>query len=112
FTKALLNQHVIFDFATHYYRQHDLDNLADFKWTAADFKAFKTYLNKVDFHYETETSRQLEAALAAAKKEALGASVKADITSAMTTLNALESKAVESDKAQIKQQLIKEILKR
>lgn len=111
FTKALLEQHIIFDFATQYYRQHDLKELADFKWTAADFKVFKAYLKTTDFHYETETSRQLETALTVAKNEELSSSVKAGITSVMTTLNKAEHKMVESDEAQITQQLIEEILK-
>lgn len=48
-TTALLNNNVIFDYATNYYYSHTLDKVADFTFTESDYEDFKNFVSKSNF---------------------------------------------------------------
>jgi carboxyl-terminal processing protease len=56
--KALVNQHLIFDFATQYCLQHpSIDSVDQFKFT--DFDAFLKFVESREFKYETDSEKLL-----------------------------------------------------
>src|SRR5690606_3610336 len=49
-TEAIINDYLIFDYATNYYYKHlNLSDINDFKLKDSDFKDFKNYLNTNNF---------------------------------------------------------------
>src|SRR5690606_2353569 len=77
-TNALVNNNLIFDFATTYYYSHKIEDINTFKLTDTDFSNFKTYLKAHDFSFETATEKALLNALNEAKKEGLNEMIHTD----------------------------------
>jgi len=60
-TRALIRQHMIFDFATFYHREHDELNLpADFFISDRLYADFRSFVSDRDFDYKTDSERLLE----------------------------------------------------
>jgi len=60
-TRALIRQHMIFDFATFYHREHDELNLpADFYISDRLYADFRSFVSGRDFDYKTDSERLLE----------------------------------------------------
>lgn len=68
--QALLDQHLLFDYATRYQRQHDsIPAPASFTLSDKEFDAFLAYLEEKNFSYNTETEQALENYKQIAEKE-------------------------------------------
>ncbi len=63
-TKALMNNLVIFDYATEYFYKNQLQNVSDFKFSETDYSNFKNFVRQSDFSFETATEKTLKEALA------------------------------------------------
>src|SRR5690625_2366363 len=111
-TQALINEHIIFDFATEYYYQNQLKDVKSFKFSDSDFKDFKKYLQKTDFKYETEFEKNIKKAFADAAEDDLKNKIQPEFEKFLKNITELTSAEVEKNKVQIIQQLSDEILKR
>lgn len=111
-TKSLLSNHIIFDFATDYYFNNKIENPSNFKFTDADFNAFKSFVGKTDFSFETETEKALMTALNSSDKEIFGAGVEADYRSLLAKISKSKINAMDKYKAEIQKNLEDEIVKR
>jgi carboxyl-terminal processing protease len=109
---ALVRNDGIFNYATgYYYKNPNLGNAIP-SFSDADFEAFKQYLKKEKFEFDTETERALKATLEVAKKEKVDASIAAEYQQLLTALQRSEEKELNAHKQEIKQLITDEIIKR
>lgn len=111
-TKALIQDFMIFDFATEYYYQHDIEQLEDFKLTDKDFKDFVKFLNDKGFVFENETEKHFEEMLIAAENEALTPVLNKEIKALQEKLKSANQEAILQQKEQIMNLLSEEIVTR
>lgn len=109
---ALLKSDGIFNFATDYFYKHPNLGTTIPTLTDADFEAFKAFLKKDNFQLDTETEMALKNTLEIAKKEKIDESIKAEYQQLLTALQRSEEKELEKNKAEIKDLLLDEIIKR
>lgn len=111
-TEALVKENLIFDFATQYYYSHEVQDLKAFELSDADFKAFKSFLVKNKFDFETKTEKALDDALVVAEEETLNTVIDTEFRNLRKALMAYKTKAVDDNKTQIMGLLANEIVKR
>ena len=111
-TKAILNENLVFNFATNYYYNHKVEDLKSFKLSDSDFKKFKSYLKTSDFNFETKTERALNDAIAIAKVEELDRVINSEYNDLTAALQAYKTSAIDGNKAQLKALITDEIIKR
>ncbi|AWH84398.1 peptidase S41 [Flavobacterium album] len=109
---ALVRNDGIFNYATVYYYKNP--NLGTTIPTVSDaeFEAFKQYLKKEKFEFDTETEKSLKATLEVAKKEKVDESIAAEYQQLLAALQKSEEKELNTHKAEIKQMLLDELIKR
>lgn len=111
-TKALLKDNAIFDYATAYYYDHQYSNLSEFSFTDEDYAEFTAFLQQSGFEYETETENAFAKALLEAEKEGLDTSINGAYTGLQNAIQQAKNREITAHKAEIKEQLINEIVKR
>jgi carboxyl-terminal processing protease len=109
---ALVRNDGIFNYATGYYYKNPNLGTAIPTLTDADFEAFKQFLKKEKFEFDTETERALKATLEVAKKEKVDASIATEYQQLLTALQRSEEKELNAHKTEIRQLLLDEIIKR
>lgn len=111
-TNALVNDDMIFDFATNYYYSHDIADINSFKLTAADFTNFKDFLKANNFSFESNTEKALMKAFDEAKKEGLNDDIAADYNTLINNLKASKTNTIDLNKEYLLGLLTEEIVKR
>ncbi|WP_452221640.1 S41 family peptidase [Lacinutrix salivirga] len=111
-TKALVDEQIIFDFATKYYYKNKPEDVNALELTDKDFSEFKRFIQSNDFSFETKTEKALNKALEVAKEEDLDQAIQRDYTTLINNLNNSKVKAIDENKAQIINLLTDEIVKR
>lgn len=110
---ALVRNDGIFNYATgYYYKNPTAGTTAIPVITDTDFEAFKQFLKKEKFEFDTETEKALKATLEVAKKEKVDASIATEYQQLLTALQKSEDKELNLHKAEIKQLLLDELIKR
>ena len=110
-TTAIVNDNLIFNYATDFYYKHKIDNINDFKLTDADFLNFKNYLKANQFSFETETEKALKEAFDEAKKEAFDDDIKNNYNTLISNLSQSKIKALDENKGYLLDLLTEEIIK-
>jgi carboxyl-terminal processing protease len=111
-TTALLNNHVIFDYATQYYYGNKLQDLNGFKFTENDYRDFKNYVSKSDFSYETETEKVLKQAMTDREEVIFNEAIENDFRTLLLDIEKSKIAALEDYQKEIQQKLEDEIVKR
>jgi len=111
-TKAILDENLIFDFATKYYYSNKVDDLANFKFSDTDFSDFKSFLKNQNFSFETKTEKAFNEALNTSIDEKIVSEIDTEYESLMNALNSYKSKAIDDNKEQLSALLSDEIIKR
>jgi len=111
-TKAILNDFLIFDYATNYYYNNNIADINNFEISTKDFSNFKNYLQSNKFSFETETEKSLEKVMESAKKEGLDDNIQKDYNVLISNLNSSKSKAIDENKDQLLSLITDEIVKR
>lgn len=111
-TTALLNNNVIFDFATNYYYQNKLENISDFKFSDSDFQNFKTFVSQSDFSFETKTEKAIKAAMDNKEDVIFNATVEADFRTLLLDIDKSKIAALATHQREIQSKLEDEIVKR
>ena len=111
-TKAILNENLVFNFATDYYYKNKVDDLIGFKLSDSDFKKFKNHIKSAGFNFETKTEKALTDALAVAKEEELDGVINSEYKDLTVALQAYKTNAIDGNKAQLKSLITDEIIKR
>lgn len=108
---ALIKNDGIFNYATtYYYKNPSLSTIPNV--TDADFEALKQSLKKDKFEFDTETEKALKAAMEVAKKEKIDANINAEYQLLLAALKKSEEKELNTNKQEIKQLLLDELIKR
>lgn len=111
-TSAILEENLVFNYATSYYYNNTVSDLNSFKLTDADFNKFKTYLKSNDFSFETKTEKAFYNAFGVAKEEGLNTPIDDNYKNLIAALDAYKNKAVDENKQQLISLLSDEIVKR
>ncbi|MFC4722824.1 S41 family peptidase [Geojedonia litorea] len=111
-TKAILNENLIFDYATQYYYSNTVKDLTSFNFNDSDFNNFKTFLKSRNFSFETKTEKAFDDALNVAIEEKIVANVDKEYNTLINAINAYKSRAIDANKAQLSALLSDEIIKR
>jgi carboxyl-terminal processing protease len=111
-TTALLKDQAIFDYATKYYYNNNINNWEDFSFSNRDFQDFLAFLKTHNFEYETETEKLFSKALRKSKDEHLQKDISSSYNQLMIVLDDAKEKALVEKKDEIINLLSDEILKR
>jgi carboxyl-terminal processing protease len=108
-TKALLDQFVIFDYATQYANQHaSIDSVEIFEFKEWD--NFKQFVQSKNFSYETESERKLKELRAVAARE--NWAIEAEIDRMAAKITAEKQGELERNKALVMHEIEQEIVGR
>jgi carboxyl-terminal processing protease len=110
-TKAILNENLVFNFATNYYYNNTIEDLKSFNLADSDFNDFKNYLKTTGFDFKTKTEEALNDAIAIAKEEELEGVIDSEYNNLNSALQAYKSNAIDQNKAQLKSLITDEIIK-
>ncbi|WP_419213177.1 S41 family peptidase [Maribacter sp. X9] len=111
-TLALLQNNVIFDYATDYSYKNNLESVSDFKFTDADFNAFKNYVKNSNFSFETKAEKAIKNALSGEENDFLGEDVKDSYKTLLVNIEKGKINALDKYQSEIQKNLEDEIVKR
>ena len=111
-TNAIINNDLIFNYATNYYYKHDIKDINNLKLDNSDFINFKSYLKTNNFTFQTETEKALQKAFETAKKEELNDNIQTDYNTLITNLNKSKTTVIDENKDYLLDLLTEEIVKR
>ena len=110
--RALLDQHLIFDFATDYYYEHPLEKASELDLGQNDFEAFVSSVASSDFVFETETEKALKEALAVREEAIFNKGMESDLRRLLAEVDQSKIEALRLYTPEITRQLEDEIIKR
>ncbi|WP_289037756.1 S41 family peptidase [uncultured Zobellia sp.] len=111
-TTALMNNNVIFDYATNYFYKHQLKDVSSFKFSESDYKDFKTFVSKSDFSYETKTEKTLKAAMTDREEVIFNDAIENDFRTLLLDIEKSKIIALDDYQREIESKLQDEIVKR
>jgi len=111
-TKALLQNNVIFDYATDYHYSNTLSTVDDFKFSNTDFNTFKDFVKASDFSFETKAEEAIKKALSGEENDFLGADVNDSYKNLLSAIEKGKIIALDKYQDQIQKNLEDEIVKR
>jgi carboxyl-terminal processing protease len=109
---AVVKNDGVFNFVTDYYYKNPNLGTTIPTITDADFIAFKAFLKKEKFSFDTETELALKKTLAVAKKENLDASIAVEYQQLLSALQKSEENLLNQNQKEIKNLILDEIIKR
>ena len=111
-TNALLNDMVIFDYATQYYYSNKLESPEDFIFTDTNFKEFLIFIKDNKFDYETESEKLFSKAMRKTSEENFKDNIDLSFKQLMTDIEKAKENMLFAKKEEIVVLLSDEILKR
>ena len=111
-TLALLQNNVIFDYATNYHYKNNFNAVRDFKFSDSDFNAFKNYVKESDFSFETKAEIAIKKALSGDENDFLGSDVKDSYKTLLANIEKGKINALDKYQSEIQKNLEDEIVKR
>lgn len=111
-TKALLQNNVIFDYATNYHYGNSLADINNFKFSNADFNNFKSFVKTSGFSFETKAEDAIKKALTGDENDFLGSEVKESYATLLANIEKGKINALDKYQDQIQKNLEDEIVKR
>lgn len=113
FTKALIQNHVIFNYATEFrQKKSEIAAAEKFKLTDQDLSDFKNYMLKQDFSYSNSSEEQLKKWKEITEKEGDFDKIKAEYDAILLKLTSTKEANFEKSKSEIKNILENEITSR
>ena len=110
-TTAIINNDLIFNYATNYHYKHNIEDVNSLILNNSDFEDFKNYLKINNFTFETNTEKALFKAFETAKVESLNNDIKEDFNTLISNLNASKTSIIDQNKTYILKLLTEEIVK-
>ncbi|KAA2219306.1 S41 family peptidase [Maribacter flavus] len=111
-TMALLQNNVIFDYATDYYFSHKVADVGDFQFSNSDFNDFKAFVRESDFSFETKAEKAITEALSGPENDFLGQEVKDSYKTLLANIQKGKINALDKYQKEIQKNLEDEIIKR
>ena len=109
----LYRDHMFFDYATRYRREHEMIAPAEeFELTDKDIEDFCLFLDEKQFTYETETGRNLGELIKMAKQEDIDSTLLADLEAFKPRLTVDYRQAIQRNRQEVEKMLGGEIVKR
>lgn len=111
-TRALIDNHSVFDYATTYYYENSLKDADSFEFTSEDFNDFKKYIAASDFDFETPIEVALKKAMTSGDTQLLGSEVHTRYQGLLAAISENKLTALDSYRKEIQKNLEDEIIKR
>lgn len=111
-TQSLLSENIIFDYATDYYYKHQLNSVSDLNFDDSDFEAFKNFVSRSDFSFQTKAEKALKEAMTGEESNLFGPTVTENYNALLATMEKTKIAALDRYKIEIQKNLEDEILKR
>ncbi len=111
-SQALIQNNLVFDYATDYYYEHPIKNLSGFSFGDKDFEHFKKYVKRSNFEYETETENVLKKALESEETKELGNAVINDYKKLLSNIEKSKLEALDTYREELEKGLKDELIKR
>ncbi|MDN3664972.1 S41 family peptidase [Algibacter miyuki] len=108
---AILDNDLVFNYATDYYYKHNIENIDNFEFSDSDFSDFKTYLKTANFSFETDTEKALYKAFETATKEELNDNIEKDFNTLISNLKQSKSDVIDENKDFLMEALTEDIVK-
>ncbi|MDC0008337.1 peptidase S41, partial [bacterium] len=111
-TTALLNNNVVFDYATEYYYKNKVSAIDEFKFTDSDFADFTNFVSNSDFSFETKAEAAIKTAMADKENVVFDQTVENDFKKLLTDIEKSKLAALKNHQNEIQKKLEDEIVKR
>ena len=111
-TEALVKNDGIFNFVTEYYYKNPTLGTTIPTITAADFVAFKAFLKKQNFNFDSESELALKNTMAAAKKDNIDNAITVEYNQLLAAIQKSEEAQLNENQKEIKNLILDEIIKR
>ncbi len=111
-TTALMNNNVIFNFATEYYYKNQVNDIPSFKFSENDFQNFKHYVSESDFSFETKTEKALISAMNEKEDVIFNDELENDYKTLLSAIGKSKTAALTTYQKEIQSKLESEIVKR
>ncbi len=111
-TRALAENHVVFDFATQYYYANPVEEVASFSFGEQDYERFKKFAAAHDFNFETHTEKALKNAMVEDSHDILGPGIEESYQKLLAEINRNKVVALDTYQAEIQKNIEDEIIKR
>lgn len=111
-TTALLNNNVIFDFATDYYYKNKVEDIRSFEFSDTDFQNFKTFVSQSNFSFETKAEKAIKEAMNSKDDIIFNTTVNEDFKTLLLDIGKSKIAALETHQKEIRSKLEDEIVKR
>ncbi len=112
FTKDIIKQNFVFNYATNYYYENSTIDLNTFKLNDADFSDFIDYLKQNNFEFKTKTETALNSVIKIAKEEGFDEYLSSSYTAMVKDINAIKDYEINNNKSQLLVLLENEIILR
>lgn len=112
FTKSLLGNLVLFNYATDFYNKNSFASLQDFSFDESNFNDFKRSVTASGIDYETKTEKELKKIMSTQEAENLGSGVSKEYKELLAAVQQSKIDALDTHKSEILKELQSEILKR
>lgn len=109
-TKALLREHIIFNFCTDFYYKNNFTDLDDFKFTDTNYNTFKSYVANSDFNYKTNTEKVIETLKREAEKDHMN--LTSEITNLNSSISREKTAALDQNKTEIQNLITDQLITR
>lgn len=113
FTNSLIENLIIFDYATTFYTKNSFASMNDFSFENSNYDAFKQSVvaSGMDY-YETHTEKELKKIMNTKEAENFGQGVSKEYDELLASIKQSKLEALDTYKAEIEKELESEILKR
>ncbi len=112
YTQALMEDQLIFDFATDYYYKNQLNSSANFNFGDNEYQQFKAYVSNSNFSFETKSEKALKEVMGSEGSALYGTQVTEQYKSLLLAMNKDKTAALDKYRTEIQKNLEDEILKR
>ncbi len=110
--KALQQNQLIFDYATAFSYQNSYADVSEFQLPPETLKAFREFVSKSDFSFETQTEKSLKEALTHRDEVVFTDAIESDFKSLLAEVEKQKLKALDAHSSEIRKLLEDEIIKR
>ncbi len=109
---ALVNNNVLFDYATDFYYAHPDLQVGDFSLSDTDYEAFKRHVSSSSFDFQTKTELALKESLTGQNEEVFNQEVEENTKALLLSIEKSKIAALDTFRKEISKSLEDEIIKR
>ncbi len=109
---ALVNNNVLFDYATNFYYAHPDLQVGDFSLSDTDYEAFKRHVSSSSFDFQTKTELALKESLTGQNEEVFNQEVEENTKALLLSIEKSKIAALDAFRKEISKSLEDEIIKR